>query len=89
VRDDLAVDRRVVVFDLDDTLTDWWTAIGRAAAGVAGAEAAEALRGVVRREAWIHRDDGAVHREHWRLRVEPLTFLRHVFPVATASLRHG
>ena len=69
-----------MVFDLDDTLTDWWTAIGRAAAGVAGDEAAEALLGVVRREAWIRRDDGAVHREHWRLRVEPLTFWRPVFP---------
>jgi putative hydrolase of the HAD superfamily len=70
----------MVVFDLDDTLTDWWTAIGSAAADVAGAEGAEALRGVVRREAWIRRDDGAVHREHWRLRVEPLTFWQRVFP---------
>ena len=74
------MDRGVVVIDLDDTLTDWWTAIRRAAAGVADDEAAEALCDVVRREAWIRRSDGAVHREHWRLRVEPLTFWRGVFP---------
>jgi len=74
------VDRGVVVLDLDDTLTDWWTAIGRAAEGVADDEVAEALRDVVRREAWIRRNDGAVHRDHWRLRVEPLTFWRSVFP---------
>lgn len=80
VRDHLAVDRGVVVLDLDDTLTDWWTAIGRAAVGVADDEVAEVLRDVVRREAWIRREDGAVHREHWRLRVEPLTFWRSVFP---------
>ena len=80
MRDDLAVGRRVVVFDLDDTLTDWWTAIGRAAEDIAGAEVAEVLRDVVRREAWIRRDDGAIHRDHWRLRVEPLTFWRRVFP---------
>jgi HAD superfamily hydrolase (TIGR01509 family) len=80
VRDHLAVDRGVVVLDLDDTLTDWWTAIGRAAVEVADDEVAEVLHDVVRREAWIRRDDGAVHREHWRLRVEPLTFWRSVFP---------
>jgi phosphoserine phosphatase len=50
VRDHLAVDRGVVVLDLDDTLTDWWTAIGRAAAAAAGDEVAEVLREVVRRE---------------------------------------
>lgn len=80
MRDYLVVEGRVVVFDLDDTLTDWWTAIAGTAADVAGEEAAEVLRGVVRREAWIRRHDGAVHREHWRLRVEPLTFWRRVFP---------
>lgn len=69
-----------MVFDLDDTVTDWWTAIGSAAAAVAGDEPGEVLRGIVRREAWSCRDDGAVHREHWRLRVEPLTFWRPVFP---------
>jgi HAD superfamily hydrolase (TIGR01509 family) len=80
VRDYLAVERQVVIFDLDDTLTDWWTAIGRTAAAVAGDAPAQALSGVVRREAWIRRNDGAVYREHWRLRVEPLTFWRRVFP---------
>lgn len=72
--------RMALVFDLDDTLTDWWSAIRDAASNAAGEEKAEALLRVVRDTAWVRREDGAVHREHWRLRVEPSAFWRQVFP---------
>ena len=32
----MAVTVGAIAFDLDDTLTDWWTGIGRAAAAVGG-----------------------------------------------------
>jgi len=67
-----------VVFDLDDTLTDWWTAISRAAGAVADDRDASAFASVVQRDAWSRRDDGAVHRAHWRVRVEPGAFWRQV-----------
>jgi FMN phosphatase YigB (HAD superfamily) len=77
-----AVDRsvRALVFDLDDTLTDWWSAIRQAALAVGGEVLAEELARVVQERAWVRRSDGAVHREHWRLRTEPLTFFAESVP---------
>jgi putative hydrolase of the HAD superfamily len=68
----------VIVFDLDDTLTDWWTAIRAAAEEAADEWTASQFSEVVQHEAWTRRDDGAVHRAHWRLRVEPLDFWRQL-----------
>ena len=60
-----------VAFDLDDTLTDWWTGIGRAAAAVGAPE----IRDRVRAETWVKRDGVVVNRNHWRVLHEPATFM--------------
>jgi len=62
---------RAVAFDLDDTLTDWWTGIGRAALAVGAPE----IRDRVRIETWIRRDGVVVDRHHWRVLHEPATFM--------------
>jgi HAD superfamily hydrolase (TIGR01549 family) len=54
---------RAIAFDLDDTLTDWWTGIARAA-DTAGAPD---LLDRVRRETWVERDGVVINRHHWRL----------------------
>ena len=60
-----------IAFDLDDTLTDWWTGIGQAALAVG----APAIRDRVRQETWIRRDGVVVNRHHWRVLHEPETFM--------------
>ena len=60
-----------VAFDLDDTLTDWWTGIGRAALAVGAPE----IRDRVRIKTWIRRDGVVVDRHHWRVLHEPATFM--------------
>jgi len=60
-----------IAFDLDDTLTDWWTGIGRAAASVGAPE----IRDRVREKTWIRRDGVVVDRHHWRVLHEPASFM--------------
>jgi HAD superfamily hydrolase (TIGR01549 family) len=62
---------RAVAFDLDDTLTDWWTGIGRAAAAVGAPE----IRDRVREQTWITSDGVVVDRHHWRVLHEPARFM--------------
>jgi HAD superfamily hydrolase (TIGR01549 family) len=60
-----------VAFDLDDTLTDWWTGIGEAALAVGAPE----IRDRVRDMTWARRDGVVVSRRHWRVLHEPATFM--------------
>jgi HAD superfamily hydrolase (TIGR01509 family) len=62
---------QAIAFDLDDTLTDWWTGIRIAAEAVRDPSILERAR-----ETWIERDDGALDRHHWRFQHEPETFMR-------------
>jgi HAD superfamily hydrolase (TIGR01509 family) len=62
---------RAVAFDLDDTLTDWWTGISEAAAAVGDPEILDRVRA----ETWIRRDGVVVNRHHWRVLHEPRTFM--------------
>jgi HAD superfamily hydrolase (TIGR01549 family) len=64
-------DASAIAFDLDDTLTDWWTGIGHAAAAVGAPE----IRDRVREETWVRRDGFIVDRHHWRILHEPATFM--------------
>ena len=60
-----------VAFDLDDTLTDWWTGIEQAARAVGAPEILDRVRA----ETWIRRDGVVVDRHHWRVLHEPGTFM--------------
>jgi HAD superfamily hydrolase (TIGR01509 family) len=60
-----------VAFDLDDTLTDWWTGIGEAALAVGAPE----IRDRVREGTWNRRDGVVVNRRHWRVLHEPAAFM--------------
>jgi len=60
-----------IAFDLDDTLTDWWTGIGRAAAAVRAPEILDR----VRETTWVRRDGVVVDRHHWRVLHEPAEFM--------------
>jgi HAD superfamily hydrolase (TIGR01549 family) len=60
-----------VAFDLDDTLTDWWTGIEQAAEAVGS----PGILDRVRAETWIWRDGVVVNRHHWRVLHEPRTFM--------------
>jgi HAD superfamily hydrolase (TIGR01549 family) len=62
---------RAISFDLDDTLTDWWTGIALAAAAVGAPEICDR----VREATWIRRDGVVVDRHHWRVLHEPATFM--------------
>ena len=62
---------RAIAFDLDDTLTDWWTGIAEAAATVGAPE----IRARVEAETWVRRDGVVVNRNHWRTIHEPQTFM--------------
>lgn len=66
-----AIGVKAVAFDLDDTLTDWWTGIERAAAAVG----APAILDRVREQTWVRRDRVVVDRHHWRVLHEPGTFM--------------
>jgi HAD superfamily hydrolase (TIGR01549 family) len=60
-----------VAFDLDDTLTDWWTGISRAAEAVGAPEILERVRELT----WVRRAGVVVDRHHWRLRHEAARFM--------------
>ena len=60
-----------VFFDLDDTLTDWWSGIARAAHVVAPDDVVERLQAVIRGQVWERRAGVVVNRPHWKLLVEP------------------
>jgi HAD superfamily hydrolase (TIGR01549 family) len=60
-----------IAFDLDDTLTDWWTGIGRAAAAVRAPEILDRVREMT----WVRRDGVVVDRHHWRVLHEPAEFM--------------
>jgi putative hydrolase of the HAD superfamily len=62
---------RAVAFDLDDTLTDWFTGIREAAAAVGAPEILERVRA----ETWVRRNGVVVDRHHWRVLHEPETFM--------------
>ncbi len=62
---------RAVAFDLDDTLTDWWTGIERAAAVVGD----PTILDRVREQTWLARDGVVINRHHWRLQHEPDAFM--------------
>src|SRR4051812_34388771 len=57
-----------VLFDLDDTLVDWWTSIRRSALDVGGDELADALLEFAVEHCWRRRRDGVVvARNTWQL----------------------
>jgi HAD superfamily hydrolase (TIGR01509 family) len=60
-----------VAFDLDDTLTDWWSGIEHAAAAVGAPEILDRVRA----ETWVRREGVVVDRHHWRILHEPETFM--------------
>jgi HAD superfamily hydrolase (TIGR01549 family) len=62
---------QAVAFDLDDTLTDWWTGIGQAATAIGSPE----IRDRVRTHTWRRRDGVVVDRHHWRVLHEPEAFM--------------
>ena len=62
---------RAIAFDLDDTLTDWHTGIGRAADAVGD----PAILDRVVADTWLRRDGVVVNRHHWRVRHEPAAFM--------------
>jgi HAD superfamily hydrolase (TIGR01549 family) len=66
------VGARAVAFDLDDTLTDWWTGISQAATAVGAPEILDRVRA----ETWVRREGVVVNRNHWRVLHEPGTFMR-------------
>jgi putative hydrolase of the HAD superfamily len=62
---------RAIAFDLDDTLTDWYTGIARAATEVGD----PAILDRVVAETWVRRAGVVVNRHHWRVRHEPAAFM--------------
>jgi len=60
-----------VAFDLDDTLTDWYTGISQAAAAVGSPEIVDRVRA----DTWVRRDGVVVNRHHWRVMHEPDSFM--------------
>jgi HAD superfamily hydrolase (TIGR01549 family) len=60
-----------IAFDLDDTLTDWWTGIERAATAVGDPEICERVRATT----WVERNGVVVNRHHWRVELEPEKFM--------------
>jgi HAD superfamily hydrolase (TIGR01549 family) len=62
---------QAVAFDLDDTLTDWYTGIQRAAAAVDAPEIVDCIRA----ETWVRQTGVVVDRHHWRVLHEPDTFM--------------
>ena len=62
---------RAVAFDLDDTLTDWFTGLREAAEAVGAPEILDRVRD----ETWVRRNGVVVDRHHWRVLHEPETFM--------------
>jgi putative hydrolase of the HAD superfamily len=62
---------KAVAFDLDDTLTDWDTAIRRAAEVVGEPGILDRVRALT----WVRENGVVVDRHHWRILHEPATFM--------------
>jgi HAD superfamily hydrolase (TIGR01509 family) len=62
---------QALAFDLDDTLTDWWTGICLAAQAIGDTS----LSDRVARDTWVRRDGIVVNRHHWRVLREPAMFV--------------
>jgi HAD superfamily hydrolase (TIGR01549 family) len=62
---------RAVAFDLDDTLTDWYSGLRDAAEAVGAPE----ILSRIRTETWVRRNGVVVDRHHWRVLHEPETFM--------------
>jgi HAD superfamily hydrolase (TIGR01549 family) len=60
-----------VAFDLDDTLTDWFTGIRLAADAVGDPEILDRVQA----DTWLRRNGVVVDRHHWRIRHEPESFM--------------
>jgi putative hydrolase of the HAD superfamily len=56
-----------VLFDLDDTLVDWWGSIRRTVADLAGDDVADDLLAWATEHCWRRRDDVVVVRSTWKL----------------------
>lgn len=79
----MAVD--AVLFDLDDTLVDWWGSIRRTALDLLGDEDTDRLLAWVRQHAWTRRDDVVVVRGTWRAH----EYAEEVWPQALPHLDPG
>jgi HAD superfamily hydrolase (TIGR01549 family) len=62
---------RAIAFDLDDTLSDWWTGIARAADAVGD----PGILDRVKADAWIRREGVVVDRHHWRVKRDAHEFM--------------
>jgi HAD superfamily hydrolase (TIGR01549 family) len=62
---------QAIAFDLDDTLTDWYTGIAKAAAAVGVPEILDRVRA----DTWVRRDGVVLDRHHWRVFHEPASFM--------------
>lgn len=71
-----------VLFDLDDTLVDWWGSIARTATEVCGDDVADRLLAYAREHCWRRRDDVVVVRSPWRLHEHA----EEVWPLALPDL---
>jgi putative hydrolase of the HAD superfamily len=56
-----------VLFDLDDTLVDWWGSITRTVSTFAGDDVLDGLRMCATEHCWRRRDGLVVNRATWRL----------------------
>lgn len=56
-----------MLFDLDDTLIDWYGSIDRCVRDLGGDEAADALLAYARQHHWTRREGVVVHRNTWKL----------------------
>lgn len=56
-----------MLFDLDDTLVDWWGSIRRCVGDLAGDDVADALLAWAAEHTWTRREDVVVHRNTWKL----------------------
>jgi putative hydrolase of the HAD superfamily len=81
-----------VLFDFDDTLIDWPTAIdhaigeGLAAAGLpADRLARNSLWEEIRAYTWVRRDGRVIDRAHWKLLFEPQVPWQRAFPFESKS----
>ena len=75
-----------ILFDLDDTLIDWWGSISRCLGDIADDRVVDALLGYCRRELWLdapggdyvwHRNTWALHHRRQTIWPEVLDWLDH------------